>query len=123
MAKVIARNGSVQVGINTVAAIDTITLNETMTPIRSDTLADAAETYESGDTGWTGEMTCKFDVADTNGQGALTIGAQVTVTFSPDGATDYSGDALVTNVSINNAKDQMVTVSYSLLGDGALTVS
>ena len=125
MAKIVARNGVVQVGGNTVASILSISVDETMEPIRSDTLGETAQTNESGDTSWTAQLECYWDKADSTGQEALTIGASVTVEFMPEGATggnySMSGTALVTNRSIANTKQSMVTQSFSLIGNGALT--
>ena len=63
--------------------------------------------------------------ADTTGQGALTVGASVTLALYPEGeavgATFYSGTALVTGVSRTASFDGMVEASISVQGTGALT--
>lgn len=125
MAKIVARNGVVEIGGSTVAEISSIQVDEAMEPIRSDNLNDTAQTNVAGDTSWTAQLECMWDKADTTGQEAMTIGASVTVSFLPEGAgtgnRELTGTALVQNRSIANAKQSMVTQSFSLVGSGALT--
>ena len=124
MAKTVARNGVVEIGGAAVAEIMSITVDETMEPIRSDSLTDTAQSNESGDTSWTAQMECMWDKADATGQEAMTIGASVSISFLPEGAgtgnTELTGSALVTNRGIANSKQSMVTQSFSVVGNGAL---
>ena len=125
MAKIIARNGIVEIGGNAVAEIMSLSIDETMEPIRSDALGDTAHENISGDTSWTGQLECYWDKADSTGQEAMTIGASVTISFLPEGAGtgnyEISGTALVTSRGIANAKQSLVTQSFSVIGSGALT--
>ena len=66
-----------------------------------------------------------WDETDTSGQGALTVGAEVTLNFYPEGATSgdtyYGGTAIVTGRTINSSFDGLVEASLTLQGSGALT--
>lgn len=126
MAKVRGNDGTVEIGGNTVASVSRFTLDETMEPIEDTDLGETAKGYAAGDTTWTASIECKWDKADTTGQGAMTIGASVTVSLQPEGDTTgdetRSGTALVTGRSAVNEKGSMVMQNFTLLGDGALTV-
>lgn len=126
MAKVNGRDGLVKIGANTVSAVTAFSLEESMAPVDDTDLADTATTFVAGDTSWTAQIDCHWDKADTTGQGAMTIGASVSLVLQPEG--DVSGDetrsgtALITGRSSANAKGAMVTQSFTLQGTGALTV-
>lgn len=126
MAKVIGNDGIVKVGANTVASVASFQLDESMDIIEDTDLGETAKSYQSGDTGWTASITCKWDKADSTGQGALTIGTSVTIYLQPEGDTagdeTRSGTALVTGRSSSNEKGSMVMQSFELQGSGALTV-
>ena len=126
MAKVVGRNGLVRVGSNTVASVVGFSIDEAMSPIDDTELADTAMTYEAGDTSWTAQIECQWDKADTSGQGAMTIGASISLSVQREGNTSgdetLTGTALITGRSSSNAKGAMVTQSFTLQGSGALTV-
>lgn len=126
MAKVIGSDGVVKVGANTVASVASFTLDETMDLVEDTDLGETVKSYQSGDTSWTAEVVCKWDKADTTGQGALTIGASVTIFLQPEGDTSgdetRTGTALVQGRSASNEKGNMVMQNFSLQGSGALTV-
>ena len=90
MAKVVGNDGVVKVGANTVASVARFTLDETMEPIEDTDLGETAKGFQSGDTSWTATVECKWDKADTSGQGAMTIGASVSISLQPEG--DTTGD-------------------------------
>jgi len=126
MAKVIGRNGVVKVGGNTVGNVVSFSVDESANTIDSTDLVDTAMTYEAGDTSWTANIECNWNKTDTTGQGAMTIGASVSLSLQPEG--DASGDetrsgtALIVGKSAANAKGAMVTQSFSVQGSGVLTV-
>ena len=66
-----------------------------------------------------------WDETDTTGQGALTIGAEVTLNLYPEGDASgdvyYTGSAIVTGRTINSSYDGLVEMSISVQGNGALT--
>jgi len=126
MAKVRGTDGIVKVGGNTVASVVRFELTQSMEPIENTDLGTDAKDYASGDTEWNASVDCRWDKADTTGQGAMTIGAEVTVTLQPEGDTTgdetRSGSALVVGISGVNEKGSMVTQNFTLQGKGDLTI-
>ncbi len=64
-------------------------------------------------------------MTDTTGEGARTIGAEVTLNLYPEGDTGgdtyYTGTAIVTGRTVNSSYDGLVEMSISVQGTGALT--
>ena len=92
--------GTVKIGANIVAELRNWSVEEQADTIEDTAMGDTARTYLTGLTQWSGSLDCWWDETDTNGQGALTIGASVTLNLYPEGdaSTDiyFSGTALVT---------------------------
>jgi predicted secreted protein len=88
-------------------------------------MGDTARTYKSSLTSFSGSLDVFWDETDTNGQGALTIGSEVTLNVYPEGDTAgdtyYTGAAIVTGVSRSASFDGLVEASVSVQGTGALT--
>jgi hypothetical protein len=126
MAKVRGNDGVVKVGANTVASVNRFTLDETMEPIDDTDLGTQAKEFAAGDTSWTAEIECKWDKADSTGQGAMTIGTSVTIALQPEGDTTgderRTGTALIAARGAVSEKGSMVMQSFSLQGTGVLTV-
>jgi len=117
--------GTVKVGSNAVAEIRSFSLEETADTLDDTTMGDTARTYKSSLTTFTGSLDVYWDETDTSGQGALTIGASVTLNVYPEGDTSgdtyYSGTAIVTGVTRSASFDGLVEASISVQGSGALT--
>jgi len=88
-------------------------------------MGDSARTYKSSLTSFSGSIDVFWDETDTSGQGALTIGSEVTLNVYPEGAdsgdTYYTGSAIVTGVTRSASFDGLVEASVSVQGTGALT--
>jgi predicted secreted protein len=119
--------GVIKVGANTVAEVKNYSVEETGDTVETTSLGDSARTFTSTLTSWSASVDAFWDETDTTGQGALTIGAEVTLNVYPEGAdtgdTYYAGSAIVTGVSISGSFDGTVDASISLQGTGALTSS
>ena len=119
--------GVVKVGANTVAEVRTWTIAESADTLQDTTMGDTARTFKSSLTTFTGSLDVFWDETDSTGQGALTIGAEVTFAVYPEGdaSTDtyYTGTAIVTEVSRTASLDGLVEASISLQGTGALSES
>lgn len=119
--------GTVKVGSNAVAEIRSFSLEETADTLDDTTMGDTARTYKSSLTTFTGSLDVYWDETDTTGQGALTIGASVTLNVYPEGDTSgdtyYSGTAIVTGVTRSASFDGLVEASISVQGSGALTAT
>lgn len=119
--------GTVKVGSNSVAEIRSYSLEESADVIEDTSMGDSARTYLSSLTQFSGSLDVFWDETDTSGQGALTVGASVTLNVYPEGDasgdTYYSGTALVTGVSRSASFDGMVEATISVQGTGALTAA
>ena len=119
--------GIVKVGSNTVAEIKDFSLSETAETIDDTTMGDSARTKKTSLTTASGSMTAFWDETDSSGQGAMTVGAEVTLNLYPEGAA--SGDtyatlsALITEKGVSTTLDGMVETSVSFEANGAVTWS
>ncbi len=92
--------------------------------------------FEIGFKDWTGTVECLLDdsgldpdldtdfAQDTNGL-TLTLFAGMISTDQQEGATvrKYEGNALITGISVNVDKNDVVKVTYTFQGSGALSVA
>ena len=119
--------GTVKVGANAIAEIRSFSIEETADTIEDTTMGDGARTYKPSLTSFSGSVDVFWDETDSTGQGALTIGSEVTLNLYPEGSvssdTYLSGSAIVTSRSISSSFDGMVEMSISVQGNGALTTS
>tara|TARA_Y100001973_G_C5205216_1_gene341013 strand:+ start:1062 stop:1451 length:390 start_codon:yes stop_codon:yes gene_type:complete len=119
--------GVIKVATNTVAEVRSYSIEQTCDMIEDTAMGDAARTYVTGLTSYTGTIDCFWDETDTNGQVALGIGNSVTLNFYPEGAdsgdTYYSGTVKVTSFSRSASFDGMVEASIGVQGSGALTTA
>ena len=117
--------GTVKVGSNVIAEIRSFSIEETADTLEDTTMGDTARTYKSSLTSYSGSLDVFWDETDVTGQGALTIGAEVTLAMYPEGDTvgdNYlTGTAIVTSRSISSSFDGLVEMSISVQGTGALT--
>lgn len=117
--------GTVKVGANAIAEIRSYSIEETSDTLETTTMGDSARTYTPNLTSWSGSVDVYWDETDTTGQGALTVGAEITLNVYPEGDTSadtyYTGSAIVTSVTKNASFDGLVEASISVQGTGALT--
>lgn len=127
MASHIGRDGIVKVGGAAVAEVKSFSIEESADTVETTKMTDTSRTHAVTLTSFSGSLDCFWDETDSSGQGALTIGASVTLNLYPEGDTAgdtyYSGTALVTGVSRTASFDGMVEASISVQGTGALTAS
>jgi predicted secreted protein len=119
--------GIVKVGSNSVAEIRSYSIEESADTLEDTSMGDSARTYKPSLTSFSGSLDVFWDETDSSGQGALSIGSEVTLNFYPEGDTTgdtyYTGSAIVTGVSRTGAFDGLVEASISVQGNGALTES
>jgi len=117
--------GTVKVGSNAIAEIRSYSIEETGDTLETSTMGDTARTYVPSLTSWSGSVDVYWDETDSTGQGALTVGAEVTLNVYPEGDTSgdtyYTGAAIVTSVSKTASFDGLVEASVGVQGTGALT--
>jgi len=119
--------GTVKVGANAIAEIRSFSLDEQADTLDDTSMGDTARTFKSSLTSFSGSVDVLWDETDSNGQGALTIGAEVTLNLYPEGDaagdTYLTGTAIVTGRSISSSHDGLVEMSISVQGSGALTTT
>ena len=118
--------GLVHIGTDAVGELKSWSVTENATMIDTTVLSDTAQTFSAGSTSWSGSCEAFLDETDT-AQTALTSGASVTLKFYFEGATSsdkyYTGTALVESIDRSGATDDIVNVSFSFRGTGALTLA
>ena len=119
------KDGTVKVGANAVAEIDSWNVRS-QADIADDTaMGDTWKTHLVGMKSWSGQLTCHWDETDTNGQEALIEGASVTLNLYPEGggtgATYFTGTATISDTGIDVNKGGVVQRTFSFTGNGALT--
>ena len=120
--------GLVRVGTNTVAEVTGFSFTATAEYAEDTNLSDLAKTYNvTAITSWNGTVTAFWDETDTSGQVALAPGANVSLVLAPEGvgagATRYSGNALITEITRNVQRGAIVEITFNFLGNGALTAA
>lgn len=119
-------DGTVKIGSNAVAEIKSFNVTQTADTIDDTTINDSARTYKTGLTGWTAAVECFWDETDTTGQGAMTVGASVTLNLYPEGSTSgdtyMTGTAIITNITVSTPTNGMIDASFQAQGTGALTI-
>lgn len=117
--------GTVKVGSDAIAEIRSFSIEESADTLEDTSMGDTARTYKPSLTNYTGSIDVLWDETDSTGQGALTIGAEVTLNLYPEGDTSgdtyYTGSAIVTGRTINSSFDGLVEMSISVQGNGALS--
>jgi len=117
--------GTVKVGSNAVAEIRSYSIEESADTLEDTSMGDSARSYKPSLTSFSGSLDVFWDETDTDGQGALSIGSEVTLNVYPEGDTTgdtyYTGSAIVTGVSRSASFDGLVEASVSVQGNGALT--
>ena len=117
--------GTVKVGSDAIAEIRSFSIEETADTLEDTSMGDSARTYKPSLTSFSGSVDVFWDETDSAGQGALTIGAEVTLNLYPEGDTAgdtyLSGAAIVTGRSVSSSFDGLVEMSISVQGNGALT--
>lgn len=117
--------GVILVGSNQVAEVRNYSIEESADTIEDSAMGDTSRTFKVGLKSFSGSADVFFDDTDSTGQGALTVGSSVTISFQMEGNTTgdhkLSGTALVTSRSISASFDGMVEASISFTGTGALT--
>jgi hypothetical protein len=127
MATFTGSDGVILVGTDQVAEVRSYSIDETMDTLEDTAMGDTSRTYKTSLKSFSGSADVFFDDTDTAGQGALTVGSEVTLNVQFEGNTTgdhkLSGTVLITGRTISASFDGMVEASISFQGTGALTES
>ena len=117
--------GTVKVGSNAIANIRSYSSEESADTLEQTIMGATSRAYVASLSTFSGSVDVYWDETDTSGQGALTIGAEVTLNFYPEGDTSgdtyYTGTAIVTGITRSASFDGNIEASISVQGDGALS--
>jgi predicted secreted protein len=124
MAVLAGNAGSFKLAANTVAEIDTWTLDVSTGLEETQSFGDTWKERTATIKEWSGTAAGRYDKTDTNGHVALNTallgGTTASARFYIDGTNYYSGTAFV-QAAINTTENGLVTVSYTFTGTGALS--
>tara|TARA_B100000963_G_scaffold120116_2_gene104704 strand:+ start:816 stop:1205 length:390 start_codon:yes stop_codon:yes gene_type:complete len=127
MATHLGKEGTVQVGSNSIAEIRGFSIDETIDTVEDTSMGDASKSYLASIKDFSGSVDVLYDETDTNGQTALSIGASVTLNFAPEGTASgdvkLTGTAIVTGKSITSSFDGLVESTITVQGTGGLTTT
>ena len=127
MATFTGNEGTIKVGANDILEVRSYSIEESGDTVEDTVIGDTYRTYKPSLKTWTASADVYLDSADTTGQGALTVGAEVTLNVYYEGETSgdsyKTGSAIVTGNSLSASNDGMLEGTISLQGTGALTTS
>jgi len=127
MATHLGKEGTVQVGSNSIAEIRGFSIDETIDTVEDTSMGDSSKSYLASIKDFSGSVDVLYDETDTNGQTALSIGASVTLNFAPEGTASgdvkLTGTAIVTGKSITSSFDGLVESTITVQGTGGLTTT
>lgn len=117
--------GAVYIAANQVAEVKSWSFDESSDTVEDTVMGETAKTRQSTLTDASGSMECFWDETDTTGQGAMTIGAEVTLNLYPEGNTSgdtyYTGSVIITGIGRSGSFDGMVEASYSFEANGGIS--
>ena len=106
-----------------VGEINRWTITKTSDPIDVSVFGDRWRDYVNGSVGWTVSLSGFFDCSDT-AQGAIEdsidAGTSIEIYAHIDGTKYYYGLAFVTNITVEDTHDGVVTASFDAQGSGEL---
>lgn len=124
MTAYVGTSGAVYSGANAIAEVLSWSIDVTANTTPSTAMGDTWETHEVTTKAWSGSLECNWDPSDTNGQDTLAAGDEVTIKVYPtgntSGNTEFSGTVKVTGVSRSGSTPEIVKLSVSFQGTGAL---
>lgn len=120
------KGGKVSIGANTVADIQTWSLDAAFETLEKTALLDTWKSFVSGLGEWSVSAEGSWVIAtDTNGQTSLQTsflaGTSLTLRLYVDGTNYYSGTVFITGLSVEDAVDGLVTASFEFQGSGTLS--
>lgn len=126
MATYLGKDGVVKVGTNTIAEVRSFSVNQTAATAESTVMGDEWTNHKITQKSWAGQISCFWDDTDTQGQGTLLVGAEVTLKLYPEGATtgdaELSGTVLINSIETQLAHDGLVEATFGFQGSGQLTI-
>jgi len=120
------KEGVVTVGGTAVGELTSFTLETTADVVEDTQLSDAAKSFLTGRTSFSGSLEMNYDEGDAQ-QETLVVGSEISFVLLPEGNTagdqSFTGTGIVTGMNITNGMDAIVSRSVTFQGTGALTKS
>lgn len=120
------KEGVVTAGGTAIGELTGFTLETTADVVEDTQLSDAAKSFVSGRTSFSGSLDMNYDEADAQ-QETLVVGSEISFVLLPEGNSagdqSFTGTGIVTGMSITNGMDAIVSRSVTFQGTGALTKS
>jgi hypothetical protein len=131
MALFVGKDGSIRIGANVIGSIDKfdLTLTEATPEVSAFGDTNGVRQYASAIHSWSGTASGTFDRADAQ-QNTLALNfetsqipavAALQLYWSP--GAYWSGNAWVTDMTVNSKVDDKVNVSFNFIGNGTLSAS
>lgn len=121
------QDGVIKIGAVTVGEVKSFSIEETGETLEDTAQGDDWRTHKGGLKSWSGSIEAHWDPDDTGGQDLLVVGASITGIFHPfgaaTGAATLTGVGTIVSRSISSELEGIVSVSFSVTGNGALTQS
>lgn len=125
MATHTAANGVIKVGSNAVAEVTGYNIEYMSDTVEDTVIGDVARTYKPTLKAFTASLDAMWDETDTNGQGGLVVGTEVTFAIYPEGDdsgdTYYTGSGIITGRTVSTSVGEMITANFTVQGTGDLT--
>lgn len=126
MATTLGREGSLTFNSGTVAEIRNFKVTETQSSYDKNVMGSGEwDQSVGGRKSWMAEVECFYDPNDTTGHGGISIGAEATGEFFPEGDTSGNerrhGTCRVEERTVTASEDGLVELSLKLKGTGALS--
>lgn len=122
MACISGKNGALSVdgGSTNVAQLTAWTITQNAETIEASYMGEDWKCIKPGNLSWEGTAEAIFDTGETY----PTVGSVVVLTaYEIAGTQTYNGNAIVTSIETSVGVEDMITVSLSFTGDGALVTS
>ena len=126
MAAIAGKGGSAKIGANAIAEVTSWSMDISADMLDSTSLGDDWREFVAGLNGATGSVEVKWDIPnDANGQTALQTamlnGTTVTLNLYVNSSNYYSGTAYVSNLSVEDPVEDLVTATFEAQFTGAVT--
>lgn len=120
------KEGTVNIGAQTVGELRSFEVTETANEVDTSTMGSDWTGVDSTQSSWKASANMFFDPDDA-AQQLMIIGTKVAVEFYPQGETtglvQQTGTALITSIGRPQAHDNIIERNFELTGDGALTTT
>ena len=120
------KEGVVTAGGTAIGEVTGFTLETTADVVEDTQLSDAAKSFITGRTSFSGSLDMNYDKSDAQ-QETLVVGSEISFVLLPEGNDSgdqsFTGTGIVTGMSITNGMDAIVSRNVTFQGTGSLSKS